>query len=105
MGTGADAVRREGGALSVSAWGWVWVACRAAWRGGMPKTVKHLASFLRDTGRLTATFAHNPVDLLHVQIVGDSKSVVAARRAGIPRVVGTHHLDPSRRKLYDLAPE
>lgn len=84
---------------------WPRATARAAWRRGVPQPVKHLAGFLRTAGRLTRTFARYPVDLLHAQVISDSKAVVAARMAGVAQVVGTYHLDPGRNRLHALLPE
>jgi glycosyltransferase involved in cell wall biosynthesis len=78
---------------------------RALWRRAMPQAAKHLVGFLRDARRTRSVFEANPVDLLHVQIVSNSHAVVAARSAGVPRILGTHHLDPGRTRLHQLMPE
>jgi glycosyltransferase involved in cell wall biosynthesis len=71
----------------------------------MPQTVKHAAGFLRDAQRLAHFFRAHPVDLLHFQVVSNSKAAVAARRAGIPRLLATYHLDPKRARLHQWLPE
>jgi glycosyltransferase involved in cell wall biosynthesis len=78
---------------------------QALWRSAVPQTLKHLVGFLRDARRTQDIFAANPVDLLHVQIVSNSKAVVAGRAAGVPKILGTHHLDPGRTRLHQLMPE
>lgn len=78
---------------------------RAIWRKAVPQTVKHLVGFLRDAKRTRGVFQANPVDLLHVQIVSNSKAVVAGRMAGVGKILGTHHLDPGRTRLHQLMPE
>jgi glycosyltransferase involved in cell wall biosynthesis len=78
---------------------------RTLWRRAVPQTVKHLVGFLRDARRTRRVFEANPVDLLHVQIVSNSKAVVAGRAAEVPKILGTHHLDPGRTRLHQLMPE
>jgi glycosyltransferase involved in cell wall biosynthesis len=78
---------------------------RTLWRRAVPQTVKHVVGFLRDARRTRKVFEANPVDLLHVQIVSNSSAVVAARSAGVRRILGTHHLDPGRTRLHQLLPE
>jgi glycosyltransferase involved in cell wall biosynthesis len=80
-------------------------SARTAWRRAVPQTVKHLVGFLRDARRTRRVFEANPVDLLHVQIVSNSKAVVAGRSAGIRKILGTHHLDPGRTRFHQLLPE
>jgi glycosyltransferase involved in cell wall biosynthesis len=64
----------------------------------VPPAVRLWAGFARDARRLAKIFRRNPVDLLHTHNVGFEESPVAARLAGVPRVVGTFHVDPT----YDL---
>ena len=78
---------------------------RGVWLSCTPKAVRHLVGFLRDARRMKKLFRAHPIDLVHVQVVGDSFSVVGARWAGIPAVIGTHHLDPDRRIFHQWAPE
>jgi len=70
-------------------------------RKAMPATIKLLAGFYREADRLASVFRAQRLDLLHTNYTGCEESAVAARRAKIPRVVGTFHVDPS----YDLARE
>jgi glycosyltransferase involved in cell wall biosynthesis len=78
---------------------------RRVWRGVMPQTVKHAAGFLRDARRLAGFFQAHPVDLLHFQVVSNSKAAVAARWAKIPHRLATYHLDPKRARLHQWLPE
>lgn len=71
----------------------------------MPQPGKHLVGFLRDSARLIPLFQAHPVDLLHIQIVSNSHAGVAGRIAGIPRILGTFHLDPGRCRLDAVIPE
>jgi glycosyltransferase involved in cell wall biosynthesis len=48
--------------------------------------------------RLARKFRTRPIELLHTNNTGCEESAVAARLAGIPRVVGTFHVDAT----YDL---
>lgn len=78
---------------------------RGLWRRAVPQTMKHLVGFVREARGLRGVFEAHPVDLLHVQIVSNSKAVVAGRMAGVSRILGTHHLDPGRTRLHQLMPE
>ncbi|MBA2292891.1 MAG: glycosyltransferase family 4 protein [Gemmatimonadales bacterium] len=55
-----------------------------AWRLGLQ----------RDLNTLEALFRRKPVDLLHSNNTGEEPAPIAARRAGIPRILGTLHVDP-----------
>jgi glycosyltransferase involved in cell wall biosynthesis len=56
------------------------------------------AGFVRDAARLARRFRTRLPDLLHTNNTGCDESPVAARLAGVPRVLGTFHVDPG----YDL---
>ena len=72
---------------------------RHGWRRLAPTLVKHWGGFGRECVRLSRIFRRRPVDLLHTNNTGCEESPVAARMAGISRVIGTFHVDSS----YDLA--
>src|SRR4051812_33802148 len=58
-----------------------------------PAWLKLWSGFGQQSLRLAAAFKRRPVDLLHTNNVGCEESAVAARLAGIPRVLGTFHID------------
>lgn len=72
------------------------------WRGVgrrvVPKPVRLWAGFGRNGRRLAAQFRARLVDLLHTNNTGCEESAIAARLAGVPRVLGTFHVDST----YDL---
>jgi glycosyltransferase involved in cell wall biosynthesis len=72
---------------------------RRTWRALTPAPLKLWSGFTRETLRLAAAFRSRSVDLLHTNSAGCEESAVAARLAGIPRVVGTFHVDST----YDLS--
>ncbi len=63
------------------------------WRAVTPAWLKLWSGFGPETLRLAAGFRRRPVDLLHTNNAGCEESAVAARLAGIPRVLGTFHID------------
>jgi glycosyltransferase involved in cell wall biosynthesis len=66
-----------------------------------PSSVKLWAGFGRQTLHLAKIFKGCPVHVLHTNNTGCEESAVAARLAGVPRVVGTFHVDST----YDLGRE
>jgi glycosyltransferase involved in cell wall biosynthesis len=58
-----------------------------------PAWLKLWSGFGQQSLRLAAAFKRRPVDLLHTNNVGCEESAVAARLAGIGRVLGTFHID------------
>ncbi len=64
----------------------------------LPRDLKMLAGFARDTWRLARLFRNYPADIFHTQNTGCEESPVAAKLAGIRRVLGTFHVDST----YDL---
>lgn len=58
-----------------------------------PAWLKLWSGFGQQSLRLAAAFKRRPVELLHTNNVGCEESAVAARLAGIPRVLGTFHID------------
>ncbi len=71
---------------------------RGRWRALVPGIARLWGGFGRESYRLSRFFRRRPVDLLHTNWTGCEESPLAARLAGIPRVVGTFHVDSS----YDL---
>jgi glycosyltransferase involved in cell wall biosynthesis len=69
------------------------------WRTLAPAWLKLWGGFGRDTLRLAAAFRRRSVDLLHTNAAGCEESALAARIAGIGRVLGTFHVDST----YDLS--
>jgi glycosyltransferase involved in cell wall biosynthesis len=63
------------------------------WRAVTPAWLKLWSGFGQESLRLAASFRRRPVDLLHTNNAGCEESAVAARLAGIPRVLGTFHVD------------
>jgi glycosyltransferase involved in cell wall biosynthesis len=69
------------------------------WLGHLlPAGARLWAATYRETRRLAGVFRANRCDLLHTQNTGCEESPIAARLAGVPRVVGTFHVDST----YDL---
>ena len=67
----------------------------AASRRGLPPPLLRWAGFAQEARRLARVFRAHPVDLLHTQCTGCEESPVAARLAGVPRVLGTFHVNSS----------
>lgn len=63
-----------------------------------PPVVRRWAGFGREARRLARVIRRHPVDVFHTQNTGCEESPVAARLAGVPRVIGTFHVDTT----YDL---
>ena len=59
----------------------------------LPPVVRQGAGFAREARRLARVFRAHPVDLLHTQCTGYEESPLAARLAGIRRVLGTFHVN------------
>jgi glycosyltransferase involved in cell wall biosynthesis len=67
---------------------------KRSWRAAVtPAWLKLWSGFGQETLRLAAGFRRRPVDLLHTNNAGCEESAVAARLAGVPRVLGTFHID------------
>ncbi len=64
----------------------------------LPTAVCVWLGFVRTAHRLAGLIRQRPLDLFHTQNTGCEESPVAARLAGVPRVLGTFHVDSS----YDL---
>lgn len=62
-------------------------------RQAVPYPVRLWAGFTRTTRELASQLRQNPVDLFHTQNTGCEESPVAARLAGMPRILGTFHVD------------
>lgn len=60
--------------------------------------LKLWAGTVRDAWRLSRDFRGGGLDLLHTNQTGCEEAPIAARMAGVRRVVGTFHIDPT----YDL---
>ena len=73
-------------------------ARRAAGRLRLPAGIAWSVGLLREIQAAKALFAQRPIDLLHSNNTGAEPAPLAAKRAGIPRIVGTLHVLPS----YDL---
>jgi glycosyltransferase involved in cell wall biosynthesis len=74
---------------------------RKSWRKFGPAPAKLWTGFLRDAYRLAPLFRHQPVELLHMQLVGEEKAALAARLANIPLVIGTFQIDTARSGFRD----
>jgi glycosyltransferase involved in cell wall biosynthesis len=72
------------------------------WRAVTPAPLKLWAGYLRDAIRLARLFRSSPVDLMHIQLVGAEQAALAARLAGIPKVLGTFQIDSSQSRPRDL---
>jgi glycosyltransferase involved in cell wall biosynthesis len=68
-------------------------ATRRARHAITPAWLKLWSGFGQQSLRLAAAFKRRPVHLLHTNNVGCEESAVAARLAGVPRVLGTFHID------------
>jgi len=75
------------------------------WRAISPAPLRLWAGYLRDAVGLARLFRLWPVDLIHVQLAGAEEAALAARLAGISKVVGTFHIDSSRSRIRDLVLE
>jgi glycosyltransferase involved in cell wall biosynthesis len=67
----------------------------------VPAPMKLCAGFAREVRRLAKMFRQYPIDILHTQNTGCEESAVAATLAGVPKVIGTFHVDST----YDLQRE
>ena len=67
----------------------------------VPPFAKNWLGFRREASRLASAIRHIPVDIFHTQYTGCEEMPVAARLAGVPRVLGTFHVDST----YDLKRE
>lgn len=72
--------------------------CRPTRRLRLPAGIAWSVGLLREIQATRALFTQRPVDLLHSNNTGAEPAPIAAKQAGIPRVVGTLHVLPS----YDL---
>jgi len=70
---------------------------RRAWRGLAPPPLKLWAGFGRRCRKVGRIFRWRPVDLLHAIDDDAGTAGLAARLAGVPRVLGTLHADPAHR--------
>jgi glycosyltransferase involved in cell wall biosynthesis len=61
----------------------------------LPPAGRLWAGFAKEAGRLARLLRPHPVDLFHTQNTGCEESPVAARLAGVRRVVGTFHVGPN----------
>ncbi len=78
---------------------------RWLWRRLIPRSVKHSVGFLRDARRLAKLLRAESIDLLNVQVVGDAEGTLAARLAGVPRIVGTYHMNAREKRKHRWLPE
>jgi len=70
-------------------------AVRQAWNQLGPAGLKLWAGFGRKAVQLARCFRRCHVELLHTNNTGCEESAVAARLAGVGRVLGTLHVDPT----------
>lgn len=68
---------------------------RRGWRRFAPDSLKLWTGFGRECLRLARRFRERPVDLLHTSNTGCEESAIAARLAGVPKILGTFHVDPT----------
>ncbi|MEX2175670.1 MAG: glycosyltransferase family 4 protein [Pirellulaceae bacterium] len=59
----------------------------------VPRPARQCLGFYRDAARMAKRLGEYRFDLFHTQRTGCEESPLAARQAGIPRVVGTFHVD------------
>ena len=69
-----------------------------SFRRAVPAFARCWAGFHRESSRLASRLRSTSVDILHTQNTGCEEMPVAARWAGLPRVLGTFHVDST----YDL---
>ncbi len=69
-----------------------------SWKAHLPPAVSWSLGLVRETRRLERLFRKRPVDLLHTNNCGAEPAPIAAKRAGVPVVLGTWHVDST----YDL---
>ena len=74
---------------------------RPALRPRLPRSIAWSAGQLRDCLELARLFRLRPIDLLHTNETGSELSPIAARLAGVRRILGTWHVDSTS----DLANE
>ncbi|HKB02895.1 MAG TPA: glycosyltransferase family 4 protein [Gemmataceae bacterium] len=61
------------------------------WRAAVPRAVRYAVGYVREARRLAPYLRAEPVDLLHTNECGIMTSGLAARLAGVPRVLATYH--------------
>lgn len=71
---------------------------RSACRQIAPRTLTLWAGYLKTAKRQAKSLCQASLDLVHLQNTGCEESPFAARLAGVPRIVGTFHVDST----YDL---
>jgi glycosyltransferase involved in cell wall biosynthesis len=71
------------------------------WRQLAPPGLKYFAGFVRDASRLAGGLRSHAVDLCYIPVCFAESTVLAARLARFPRVLGTLHLPPAPRPGVD----
>ena len=64
----------------------------------LPQCLAWWLGYGREIGQLVRLFKKRPVDLMHLNNTGAEAAPIAAKLAGIPRILGTWHVDST----YDL---
>lgn len=64
----------------------------------LPQPVRWSLGMAQDVRALSGLWKRHPVDALHINICGTEPAPIAARLAGLKRIVGVYHISPS----YDL---
>ena len=65
------------------------------WHRHVPASLKLFIGTLKDIRRLKKFFKKLSVDLIHFNDTGCEPPVIAARLAGIPKIIGTFHVEPA----------
>jgi glycosyltransferase involved in cell wall biosynthesis len=60
----------------------------------IPHSLRLLLGTIKDVRRLSCLFREHPVDILHFNDTGCEPATIAARLAGVPRILGTYHVMP-----------
>lgn len=63
-----------------------------------PVTLRLFLGTISETRLFVNLFKQNPVDLIHFNDTGCEPPVIAARLAGLPRILGTYHVVPDEKR-------
>ena len=80
-------------------------AKRWLWRRFIPRSIRGLVGFLSDAYRLSKILKAESIDLLHVQVIGDTEAALAGRLAGIPAILGTYNMNTRPDRGHRWLPE
>ena len=71
----------------------------------IPRSIRGLVGFVSDAHRLSKILKAESIDVLHVQVVGDTETALAGRLAGIPAILGTYHMNTRPDRGHRWLPE